>query len=442
MSANPNEWSTLCGVLRKRWADLLIATWAGCLIVGVFVLDSLAPGGRPVVKLGGIDPVYYFANAHSLLFDFDFDLSNQLDTLQLDPKLRIFPGHKGAQGRPGSPWAIGYSILSIPFLAVGSLVDAVEGRSPDGYGPAALRFFYLANPVFVGVGLLFLVRFLQRFGIPPPAAALVVLTIWFSTTLVYYTYTPIAHAATFLMACAFLLTWSCAKDGPALWVWGLLGFCGGLLFICRWQDGVFLLAPLLFEIRQRPVAWRKWLVYVAAAGVPCIPQIVQWHAVYGHYITMPYGRSFIVFPPYFIGKVLFSTNHGWFVWTPIAVIGLVGLLVEIRRSWPWILVIFLELAIIGSLPTGWSGGESFGMRTLTSCVPLVAMGVAILVSRLSGKWKVALVAVTTLCGVYTTLFAIQFRLDLIPRFGRLTFSQIVTDKIFLYRAYQRHKLGH
>jgi len=83
------------------------------------------------------------------------------------------------------------------------------------------------------------------------------------------------------------------------------------------------------------------------------------------------------FLPYYMHLVLFSTNHGWFVWTPITALGVLGLFYGARKATafyrPCILVIFLEVAVMGSMPTNWHNSESFGIRSLTSCVPLIGL---------------------------------------------------------------------
>ena len=41
------------------------------------------------------------------------------------------------------------------------------------------------------------------------------------------------------------------------------------------------------------------------------------------------------------------------------------------------------------------------------------------------------------CGLYTVLFAVQFRMNLIPRSAHLTFAELITDKVRLDRSYHR-----
>jgi len=140
--------------------------------------------------------------------------------------------------------------------------------------------------------------------------------------------------------------------------------------------------------------------------------------------------------------VLFSTNHGWFIWTPITALGVLGLFYGARKAtalyWPCLLVIFLEVAVMGAMPTNWHNSESFGIRSLTSCVPLIGLGVATLMRDLSPRFKAVVAGLVAVCAIYTTLFAVQYRLDLVPKVGTLTMSELLWDKLSLRKAYRRN----
>ena len=419
--------------------DLVFILWGVVLVTALLLIDHQAPAGRRVLKVTGRDSVHYFANAHSILFDRDFDLRNQLAAMKPGVDALELPGREGINGLPGSPWAIGYSLLSIPFLAIGSLADALAGRSADGYGIGAVTGYFLANIGLVVIGLICQMRFLRNVGYSPLVATLVSLATWFSTTLVFYTFSPMSHVATFAMASVFLLVWSRVHETVGARGWFILGLFGGLLSLCRWQDAAFLIAPVLFAIGRDLAPWRRWLAYGCGIAVGFVPQIVQWRAVYGEWVTFPYASELAELPPRHIHQTLFSTDHGWFIWTPVTLIGVLGLLRSARRFWPWLVVIGLELAVVGSFVRYWNCGDSFGIRMLTSCTPLVALGVAELLSRTQRQWRAVLVASVGACCIWTTLFAAQYRLDMVPRQGTLTSSELFWDKLFLKDAYERRQ---
>ena len=108
-----------------------------------------------------------------------------------------------------------------------------------------------------------------------------------------------------------------------------------------------------------------------------LPQLLEWREVYGVWLTIPQGEGFLQFPPAFTLKVLFSSQNGWFVWTPVTAIGVVGLLVGLRRCpmlFSGLLVALIaEIVLVGGVRT-WHG-HWFGLRYLTSLAALVAAGI-------------------------------------------------------------------
>jgi hypothetical protein len=342
-------------------------------------------------------------------------------------------------------------------------VDWIAGHPADGYGRFAVLFYCLSNVVFAGAGALLLFGFLRKAsailaprhspGFHAWTALSTVVAILLGTTAGYYAFSPLSHASTFLMSSMFLYLWWDARysDRPAQWA--RLGLAGGFLSICRWQEVIFLAGPLLFDAAM----WREWrkptrteawlrsrLPYLFAAAICWIPQILEWKTIYGRLLINPQGNGFVRFPPRFVPEVLFSSEHGWFIWTPLALLGVAGLLRGTRTSalhfWPWIVLTALDVSIMGSLPKhNWTGGAAFGQRSLTSLAPLLALGLTAIFYSLASWRRWVLTAVVMVCMVYTTIFAVQLRLNMIPT-GRLTFDELITDKLRLDRALQRRKL--
>ena len=453
---------------------LVIAALAVALVLGFFALNAAAPGGRRIDRIEGMDAVVYFDVAHSLVFDRDLDLTNELR--HVAPVANSWTSVQPATGRPGSPYAIGYSLLTTPFLVLGTGMDALAGRPTDGYASAARTAYTLANVLFTGVGLLLLYDFLtQAARLFSPGAprrvtagdrharpgtvsdtaisAWVVAIMLVATPVAYYAYGGMAHAATFLLGSAFLAAWVRAYDSTSVPRWAIAGLLGGVLSITRWQDIFFVGTPLLVDLGSvrdwtAPARRGAWLksrtVYSVAAAACWIPQLLEWKSIYGHYLTVPQGGGFLEFPPRFVPQVLFSSQHGWFLWTPIALLGVAGLVAGLRRLpqlfAPWLVVIACEVLLMGAMPTNWSGTDSFGQRSLTSLVPLLALGTANLLWSTRGAGRAVIASSMAACAAFTLAFAAQFRLNLIPRDGRLTAAELFADKLQLRRALQRKRV--
>ena len=168
--------------------------------------------------------------------------------------------------------------------------------------------------------------------------------------------------------------------------------------------------------------------------------MLEWKAIYGKYVTIPQGGGIFSFPPPHVMQVLLSSQSGWFIWTPITILGVVGLFLGAIRATrvylPWVIVLTLQIAVVGSV-SFWSGVESFGARYMLSNTPLIGLGL-ITIFGISAVWVRRSVAVAcAVCCVFTSLFAIQFRLNLVPTGTMLTFSELLTDKLRLPQVRQR-----
>jgi hypothetical protein len=102
--------------------------------------------------------------------------------------------------------------------------------------------------------------------------------------------------------------------------------------------------------------------------------------------------------PHFF-DTLIDPAHGAFLWSPVLVIGLLGLLWLARRDIAlagMLLAAFIAQTYInGAFGTTWHLSGSFGFRRLIECTPIIVIGLATLVEWLRqrvGVWPLVLVA--------------------------------------------------
>jgi hypothetical protein len=435
--------------MRRCYTALVLFT---LFVIGAFVMaDAAAPAGRKLSKVTGIDPTGYFGVSHALLFHRNFNLTEEFTRVK--PDENPWTGVRKETGMPGSTWAVGYSILATPFLATGTSIDRIAGLPADGYSRFAILFYCLTNVVLTGLGMMALFRFLRDVaefsGVPDPASAfyaiMATFATFFGTSVGYYAVSPMSHASTFFCVAVFLAWWWRVKDGTGIRSWVLLGLIGGFLSITRWQDIFFLGAPLICDLIGAPGKFAKRLPsrlsYLAAAAICWLPQIAEWKYIFDKYSPASPGKGFFVLPPPHILQVLFSTRNGWVAWTPLVLVGIAGLVlsaIRIPRLFvPWIVVLALELALTGSMLT-WHGGEGFGNRYMTSSAPLIGLGVlTLLCATRRRNARAAVILAMIACCLFSVLSLVQFRLDLVPRFDRLTASEYLTDKFRLLQVRKR-----
>jgi hypothetical protein len=435
---------------RVSYAILCLST---LLLAAAFVIgDQMAPAGRRLAKVAGDDPPVYFDVSHALLFHQSFDLAPEFRRIK--PEDDQWTPVSKVTGHQTSPFPIGYSIIAIPFLAAGTVVDAIAGNPADGFSRYAVLFYCLTNVVITGLGLIALFTFLNQVARSwvsqthaNTAALATTCAVFFGTSVAYYAFSEMSHAATFFAGSVFLAWWWRVRERNDFRGWAILGLLAGAVSLARWQDIFFAGAPLLADLMAGWTALsrriRPRVVYVAVIVLCWVPQMIDWKFMFGKYLTVPQGAIF-VFPPQFIPNVLFSSEHGWFIWTPLALLGVLGMITgaikQPRVFVPWIVVVALEVSLIASIPVTWHSGPAFGNRYMTSSAPLVGFGLLYLLCRCSRPVRILAAAAAAVCCIFSVLFAIQFRLDLIPKLDRLTPAELFTDKFSMPRV-RRQKLA-
>ncbi len=419
------------------------------MALGFAAVDRVAPGGRRLAKVAGVDTVNYFGISHSLLFDHDFNLNNEFQ--RLHPTDREWTYVRKDTGLPGSPWGVGYSILQTPLLALGTGLDWLAGNPADGYSPFAMYLYSLGNIFITGLGLraLFELLLLAVGESEAPACLFAVIAVFFGTNIGYYSLMPMSHASSFLFGTLFLLCWWKMRDGTELNRWFLLGMVGGVFSICRWQDVLYLGAPILYDLFNRHpfrdfLGWlRSRAVYAVGAFLCWIPQIIEWKMIYGKYLTLPQGGGFIKFPPTHVPDILFSTRGSWLLWTPLIMIGIAGLVIAVTRNWrlyvPWVSIVVLELLVIGAMDE-WHGRDTFGSRYMLANTPVAALGLALLLAARNQPLRRAIAGISVLCALFTSLFLVQYTMKLIPQNEPLTPTQIFAEKLQIVRVARRKAL--
>ena len=445
-----------CGLISgersTRWAYVVLAVFAVLLVAMFVIADRLAPAGRRVAKVAGVDPPAYFGISHSLLFDHDFDLSNEFR--RLPPDSDYYTRVRPETGRPASGYAIGYSLLSMPLLGAGTLLDALVGNPADGYSRFAMLGYCLTNVILTCLGLAVLFRFLQQasamWRVSATRATWYALfatgAVFFGTTVGYCSFSQMSHASTFLFASLLMACWWRVRERTDVGGWALLGLFGGLLSICRWQEMFYVGAPFLFDLTDRRL-WSRFLpwlrsraAYLGVVGLCWVPQLLEWKAIYGKFFTNAYSGLLTFGPPSY-ALFLTSSHNGWFLWTPLALVGVCGLvyaLVKAGRVFlPCLVVIALQVTLIASVQVFWHGADAFGSRYMTSSAPLVALGLVAILCAANRLLLRVTIALVTVCCLFTTLFAVQYRLLLIPRNERLTAAECFTDKLRILQVRRR-----
>lgn len=423
--------------LLNRWRNR--SRYEKCLLC-LFVLTL--PLVNPWVRGDGVG---YYAYGRALLIEGRLDFTK--DWLEANPSFRMgrvdSQGHILANqytgtGHLDNHFTIGPAILWFPFLLTAHLIvkvsDALGAHIlADGFSWPYIAAMAFGTALYGFLGLWLSFRMAKQL-FDERLAFLATLGIWFASSLpVYLYFNPSwSHAHSAFIAALFL--WYCYRTHGtrSIWQWILLGLMGGLMIDVYYPNGILLILPMMEllrgyweAIRSEPTEPRRaghlvlanalFLIFLLGASSPTF---ISHRILYGDASASGYFplRDWYWTSPVF-GKVLFSSDHGLFLWTPILALASIGLILLWRRE-RWLggnllLVFFGFYYLIASYPA-WDGISSFGNRYFVSLTALFVLGLAALFDCLARVWNELRATIVASCA---TAFLIVWNLGLIFQWG-------------------------
>jgi len=384
------------------------------LVVAEVVLALLMLAlDRPLIRG---DALAYFVWTASIGADFDMDLENQAAYLgELNTYMAIRDPRTGAYG---NAFAWGQGIVLQPAFQIARLLDRWPAmRVNDDWFYALQRYPYAYSltamlqvniMTMASLGLAYAST--RRLGVAALPAAWAGLAAVLGTPLLYYsTIQPLyAHAtATFVHtgALALFIFNLTSKHRLPAWRWVLSGLLFGLATLVRWQLALSVIpcgALLLFLLIRRRIGLISLTAFIVGfLGLAWhVPFSFSW--MFGSPFEMPMGEGFVGLPR-FLGDVLFSNRRGFFLWSPIALMGILGLGLAGGKRQPVytvLLCVVLAQIVMNAGVATWDGGESFGLRRLTETYPALALGVAAILSSGQSVWRSTGYGLSGMLGIY------------------------------------------
>jgi hypothetical protein len=420
-------------------------TSAGLLVL-VFVLSLPAV----TTRIYASDEVEAFAWLHSWFFDRDVAFENEYRYFYDSGLVKTVSFHEtflertNEAGRRFNFAPIGCALLWTPFYAAGHITALLTGAPADGLGHPYVAAIAYGSAAYGLAALLLSLSIATRLVGRGLAASL---AIWFGTPLLFYMYVapPMLHASSAFAVSLFVWVWLQVRDRWSIGGAAALGAAAALMAMVREQDIFFAAGPAIDLMRSMARGGgetdrRKSLV-LAGTGVAAFllaysPQLLSYRALNGHpwptdYVT----RKMTWTAPHGL-QVLVSPEHGLFMWTPLALAAVVGLvwlaLGRVRSSAPdirWIgammlLMVALQVYVNGSIES-WTVAGSFGQRRFVALTPLLVVGLAaagVVWSASRRAIRIAAGALVAACIWWNVGLMIQFGLNAMDR-QRLTLRE-------------------
>ncbi len=402
----------------KRWGRRVDPGMAAIIAVFLIYFCFFTALGlyRPLFQtIHANDPVGYYAWIRSILFDGDLNFENEYRNLNkhLAPGQAQWANPNGPRtptGHLGNCFAIGPGLLWGPFVVlVHPMAEDLGGRQ-DGFSQPYHMAVFLAISLYGLFGLLLTYGFLRTWY-SPASSAVTTLCAWAASPALYYTYPAyaMAHSTSMFSVALFLFTWARLRQKNTSLRWLIIGLALGAAAMVRWQNGLFAIIPAM-DLLSRFSGKNVLRLACCALGslVGFAPQMFAWKIVYGAFLTIPQGPDFVQWahPDFF--AALFSRQFGLITWTPLCGIVLAGFFWAPKENrtlfWALAAACLLQVYVNAcALNLGWT----FGMRRMCDCVPIFALGLALLLARL-GRFKKWGLAAALLFAAWNTLFVLQY----------------------------------
>lgn len=395
------------------------------------------------------DGIYYYAYTRSLVKDRDLHFENEFEhrygpdtnnnILEIEP----------SEFSPDTPtnyvsnkYPIGAGLLWIPAFSIAEIVANIINRFDSNFPNTGYSNIYqisvgLFNISMVVLGFIILYKTLLLF-FKKTVSTISILAVSLGSNIFYYSAIDAinSHPLSFLFGTIYFYVLFRGNKFKEKFI--ILGFVSGILALIRTQDIIFIAFTIIYLLFSKYSLKEKLvnlltsnLVFIAVFTI----QMLVWKIIYGSYLALPYisgNEGFDFLKPHFL-EVLFSLKIGLFIWTPFYLISVIGLIISYKKI-PKIVPLFIvaQIYLISSW-SGWSQGESFGIRMLISILPLFCIGFAQLIQKLKLKYSVGLTILLIIFNFTAIFYFLVFTQNPTIDRGKNTQEKIFEEIYKLFR---------
>ena len=395
-------------------------------------------------RLYSSDEVEYFSYLRSLWFDRDVSFDNEY---------RYFYDHRIAQtpdfhqtfleletatGRRINYGTIGCAILWTPFYAVADITTRVlrsMGRPVEANGYSQPYISAVAyGSAFYGFAAIVMAvavtrQIVRRYEFSSGLA------VWSGTPLLFYMYVapPFSHACSAFAVALFVTVWLKVRKTWSTTGIVVLGLAAALMAMVREQDVFCALGPAVdFGLAHLKGKGKIALVGCLAFLIGYLPQLIAYQALNGSPRPSPLvTRKMFWYSPHAL-QVLLDPEHGFFFWTPLALLAVAGLILliaaprsvtgndadrgDLRQIAACMLLMVATQVYISGAVESWTVAGAFGQRRFVAVTIFLVVGLAAFRrwanSRLA---RIATNVIVVLCVWWNLALTLEFGTSMMDR---------------------------
>lgn len=312
-------------------------------------------------------------------------------------------------GKVQTKYPYGVALFQSPFFAFAHIESYLSEGARLGFSWRYRNWYTIANVFYCTLGLYFFALFLFEFNhFKAKVIWMGLALLLLGTNLYYYTVVDIgmSHVISFALFSFFLYRYNRFFKEPRTKEMIVLAITAGLVIAVRPINVLFVLTTLGLwsvgnwaEFKNRVILLLKpkhILTFFIAIVLFQIPQWLYNKAVYESYFVDSYkGESFDFTSPYLL-EHLFDTMNGLFVFSPFAVLMIIGMImiyVKKKQRYYWIPLLFGLLVYVFSSWHAWHFGCALGQRVYVEYYILFLIPVLYLLQQMKLKVVLPLIAI-------------------------------------------------
>lgn len=343
---------------------------------------------------------------------------------------------------------VGVSLMLLPFFLIGYGWANIGGYEINGISEPFQKMISIGALFYAILGFYFIRKLLLKKEYSETHIALISLLVFFGTHLLSYTITEptMSHVYSFALISAFMYTSYRVFNTYKLSYFIASGILFGLIILVRPINAIILfIIPLWsdswseFIYRTKDILWNNKLKMFSAGTVFKLTISIQsliWYFQNGKLMQYTYkDNGLYLFNPSPI-KMLFGFNGGLFIYTPLCLLllfGLIPMYKEQRYSFFVLSAFLLFVFYILSSHWAYTYFDGISIRAFVDFLPVLALPGAALIKKVSEiKIKPVALSGITLAALFNLIICYQYKAGIIPpagmNFEKFKYVLFKTDK--------------
>ncbi|HLG04130.1 MAG TPA: hypothetical protein VI731_11080 [Bacteroidia bacterium] len=405
----------------SRWTIPLI------FLVSLWISANLKWGNQwKYTIISDAKGYYAYLPAIFIYDDLQFSFFDSIENKYYDAHTK-FDFRSGYDGKTINKYFCGVAVLQAPFFLAGHAAALITAAEADGYSKPYVIFVCLGALFYLLVGLSFLRVYLLMHRASGGQAAFIVALIFFGTNLFYYSLVEpgMSHVYSFALVSMFLVYSKRLLAGntkmlvPVALLLGMIFLVRPVnLLIILWlpfeAGGLKTLAKKIAGFFREPVAM---LISLLVFILPITFQVTIYFEQTGSYFIDAYGKEGFNFSRPELVNFLFSYKKGLFIYLPLTLVAIFGLIPLWKTDRLRSLYAFLFLIVLIYVLASWWQwyyGGSFGTRVIVEFLPVFALLLFFLLRALKNTTqKIILVSLLVVLALFCQFQTYQYRYYLI-----------------------------